>query len=132
MRELTAPMELFEDGDATSARNQLLHLAARQLRSKAVLYALLEVSQAMQDWHTFAYYSKQLLPIERGEDHEDTLNNLVFAFIQLLQPGLAWQCAHELLIQHPDSEHQEQVRSFAETAEPLLWQKSCWKKSLNP
>lgn len=122
MRELTAAMELFEDGDITAARNRLLHLAARQPRSKAVLYALLEVSQAMQDWHTFAYYSEQLLPLERGEDREDTLNNLVFAFIQLLQPGLAWQYAHELLIQHPDSEHKEQARSFVETAEPLLWQ----------
>ncbi|MBK8905318.1 MAG: tetratricopeptide repeat protein [Anaerolineaceae bacterium] len=76
----------------------------------------------MQDWHTFAYYSEQLLPLERGEDREETLNNLVFAFIQLLQPALAWQYAHELLIQHPDSELKEQVRSLVETAEPLLWQ----------
>lgn len=122
MRELAAAMELFETGNTTSARNQLLNLAARQPRNKAVLYALLEVSQEMQDWHTFAYYSEQLLPQERGEDLEDTLNNLVFAFIQMLQPALAWQYAHELLTQHPDSEHQEQVRSFVETAEPLLWQ----------
>lgn len=121
MRELAAAMELFEDENTTSAQNQLLNLAARQPRSKAVLHALLEVSSAMQDWHTFAYYSEQLLLLERGEDREDTLNNLVFAFIQLLQPGLAWQYAHELLIQHPDSAHQEQIRSFVETAEPLLW-----------
>lgn len=121
-RELTAAMELFEAGDTTSARNQLLHLAIRQPRSKAVLYALIEVSQAMQDWHTFAYYSEQLLPLERGEDREDTLNNLIFAFIQLFQPGLAWQYAQEVLTQHPDSAQKEQVRSFVETAEPLLWQ----------
>ena len=122
MRDVAAAMELFKDGDATSARNRLLHLVARQPRSKAMLHALLEVSQAMQDWHTFAYYSEQLLPLERGEDREDTLNNLVFAFVQLLQPALAWQYAHELLIQHPDSAHQEQIRSFVETAEPHLWQ----------
>lgn len=122
MREFAAAMERFDDGDIPAARNQLLHLAARQPRSKAVLYALLEVSSAMQDWYTFAYYSEQLLPLERGEDREDTVNNLVFAFIQLLQPGLAWQYAHEMLIQYPDSEYKKQVRSFVETAEPLLWQ----------
>jgi tetratricopeptide (TPR) repeat protein len=74
------------------------------------------------DWHTFAYYSEQLLPLERGEDRQDILNNLVFAYIQLLHPGLAFKYARELLTQHPDSEYEAQIRSFVETAEPFLWQ----------
>jgi len=122
MREVAVAMELFEDGDAVTARRQLLNLVTRQPRSKPVLYALVEVSHKLEDWHTFAYYSEQLLPLERGEDREDILNNLIFAFIQLLQPGLAWQYAHELLTQYPDSEHKKPARSFVETAEPLLWQ----------
>ncbi len=122
MFEVAAARELFKNGDAASAQRQLLELVTRHPNSKAVLHALLEVSHAMQNWHIVAYYNEQLLPLERGEDRIDTLNNLVFAFIQLSHSGLVWKYARKLLTEHPDSKHEEHVRLIIETTEPFLWQ----------
>lgn len=115
-------MALYEDGDSLTAQQQLRQLAHKYPRSKTVLLILLEVSQEIQDWRTFAYYSEQLLPLERGEDRADTLNNLVYAYTQLSYPALAWYYAKELVIQHPDFEQVGQVRSFVEVTEPILLQ----------
>jgi Tfp pilus assembly protein PilF len=120
MRALTVAMGLYEEGEAVAARQQLSQLARQYPRSKPVLLALLEVSEGMQDWRTYAYYGEQLLPFERGEDEAETLNNLVYAYIQLLYPALAWQNAFELMTRHPGFEQIEQVKSFAETAESML------------
>jgi len=120
MRALAATMELYEEGEAVLAQQQLFQLFRQYPRSKAVLLALLEVSEDIQDWHTYAYYGEQLLSFERGEDQAETLNNLVYAYIQLLYPALAWQHARELTTRHPRFEQIEQTKSFVETAEPIL------------
>jgi tetratricopeptide (TPR) repeat protein len=122
VREVAAAMASFEDGDADTARQQLLALITKYPRSQPVLLALLEVCQQTDDWHTFAFYGQQLLPLERGEDQADTLNNLVYAYIELAYPALAWQYAKELIRQHPDFAYLDQAKSFVETAEPILLQ----------
>lgn len=122
MGELASAMELYEEGDPVAARQQLLQLAHKHPRSKPILLALLEVSEEMQDWNTYAYYSEQLLPFERGQDRAETLNNLVYTYTQLLYPALAWKYAKELMTQHTDFEHIKQVRSFVEMTEPILLQ----------
>ena len=122
MGELASAMELYEEGDPVAARQQLLQLARKHPRSKPILLTLLEVSEEMQDWNTYAYYSEQLLPFERGQDRAETLNNLVYAYTQLLYPALAWKYAKELMTEYPDIQHIKQVRSFVEMTEPILLQ----------
>ena len=112
MGEVASAMELYEEGDPLTARNQLLELARKNPRSQTVLLAILEVSQEMQDWHTFAYYSERLLPLERKLDRAETLNNLVYAYTQLLYPALAFHYAKELVNQHPDFEDVDHAKSF--------------------
>ncbi|MGG7055190.1 tetratricopeptide repeat protein [Nitrosomonas sp. ANs5] len=82
------------------------------------------MSYTVQDWHNFAYYNEQLLPLERGEEREFTLNNLMAAFIQLFYPRLAWYYARELVAQYPDSEYEEQAQSFIKSTEPFLKQEN--------
>jgi hypothetical protein len=73
-----------------------------------------------QDWHTYAYYGEQLLPLESGLDQAETLNNLAYAYTELLYPALAWHFAKELSTLHPDYEHAEQARTFVDKTEPFL------------
>lgn len=113
-------MALFEEGEADTARQQLLALVKQHPRSKPVLLALLEVSMETQDWRTHAYYGEQLLSLERDEDRAETLNNLVYAHIQLVYPALAWYFAKELTTKHPDFAHIEQVQSLLAGLEPKL------------
>ena len=120
MRAIEVAWELYEEGEAEQAQQQLSQLARQYPGSKAVLLALLEVSDDIQDWRTYAYYGEQLLPLEHGEDQAETLNNLVYAYIKLLYPALAWQHARELATRHPQFEQIEQVKLFEETTEVLL------------
>ena len=120
MHELAAAMELYEDGEIVAARQQLLLLNQKYPRSKPVLLALLEVSYDIEDWRTCAYFSEQLLSLESGEDRAETLNNMVYAYIQLMYPALAWHYATELVTQHPDFKYSEKNQSFVEIAESFL------------
>lgn len=120
MDEVAAAMELFAEGDTSTAKQQLLKLAKQHPRSQTVLLTLLELCQKIQDWHTFAYYSEQLLSQERGQDRAETLNNLTFAHIQLMYPALAWYFAQELLQHHPEFEHIEQIKTLVAKTTPLL------------
>lgn len=124
MNDLATAMALFEDGDTIAAQRHLLQLAAQHPRNKPVLLALLEVCQAMKDWRTYAFHGEQLLLLEQGKDQAETLNNLVFAHIQLLYPALAWHFARELITQYPDFEHIQQAKSFVESTEPFLLQEA--------
>lgn len=123
-KNLTIPlaeaMALYEKGEFAAARQQLLGLIKQHPRSKSILLALLEVSESMQDWRTYAYYAEQLLPLERGEDRADTLNNLIYAHIQLIYPALAWHFAKELTTKHPDFELAVQAQSLLTGLEPKL------------
>ena len=74
----------------------------------------------MQDWRTYAFYGEQLLPLERGNDQADTLNNLVFAHVQLLYPALAWYYARELATRYPDFEQVQQAKSFVDSTRLFL------------
>ncbi len=120
IRELGAAMALYEEGDVHASRQALLRLVRQHSGSKPVLLALLEVSEAIRDWRTYAYYGEQLLPLERGEDQAGTLNNLVYAHLQLFYPALAWHFAKELTINHPKFEHLAQVQSILEGLEMRL------------
>ncbi len=120
IRELGAAMTLYDEGDVDAAQKQLLRLVRQYPGSKPVLLALLEISEAIQDWRTYAYYGEQLLPIERGEDQAETLNNLVYAHLQLLYPALAWHFAKEVTTKHANFEHLAQVQSLLEELEPRL------------
>lgn len=120
IRELSAAMSTYEEGNVDAARKQLFRLVRQYPDSKPVLLALLEISEAIQDWRTYAYYGEQLLPLERGEDQAETLNNLVYAHLQLLYPALALHFAKELTINHPKFEHLAQVQSLLEGLEPRL------------
>ena len=124
MRTLAAAMEIFEDGDIASARQQLLQLASQYPRSKPILLAILEVSEQTEDWRTFAYYGERLLHKEQGEELAELRNNLIYAYIQLMCPALALQHAQELIVQPTDVEYIDQAKSFVETVEPMLSQEA--------
>lgn len=124
LRDVAAAMKLCDKGKTDLAQQQLLELVAKHPRSKPVLSALVDVSYTLQNWHNFAFYSEQLLPLERGKEREFTLNNLMAVFTQLFYPGLAWHYARELVAQYPDSEYEEQARSFIKTTEPFLKQET--------
>lgn len=118
--QLAEAMAFYEEGEVVAARQQLLGLIKQRPRSKSILLALLEVSERMQDWRTYAYYAEQLLPLERDEDRAETLNNLVYAHIQLIYPALAWYFAKELTTKHPDFELTIQAQSLLTGLEPTL------------
>jgi tetratricopeptide (TPR) repeat protein len=111
---------LAEEGDLIAAQQQLLRLVRRFPASKPVLVELLDVCLSMKDWRTYAYYGEQLLPLERGDDRADTLNNLVYAHSELQHPALIWHYGQALLAKHPDYIHVQQVRSFVESMEQFL------------
>jgi tetratricopeptide (TPR) repeat protein len=113
-------MKLFEEGDVGAARMQLTQLAKHHPGSKPVLYALLVISMLAEDWHIYAYYGEQILPLESGLDQAETLNNLAYAYTELVYPALAWYFAKELSTLHPDYEHAEQARAFVEKTESFL------------
>lgn len=122
VNEVAAAMELFAEGDTHTAQNSLRDLATRHPGNQMVLHAMLDVSLEAQDWHTVALCGEQLLPRERESDRANLLNTLIFAYVQLQYLALAWQYARELTTHYPDFEHFEQVHSFLETVEPVLWQ----------
>lgn len=124
LRALTTAMETYNEGEVELARQQLFQLIRQYPRSKPVLMALLEVSSEMQDWRTYAYYGEQLLPLEQGEDQAETRNNLIYAYVQLLYPALAWHHASELKTKPFKTEYFEQAKSLVETTEPLLLQEA--------
>jgi tetratricopeptide (TPR) repeat protein len=113
-------MKLFQEGDYGEALTRLMRLAEQNPRSQSVLLALLKVSEKTKDWTTFARYSEQLLPLERGEAQADTLNNLVYAYTQLGYPGMAWQAAQELIRKHPTYPEIEQARRMVQVMEGFL------------
>ncbi|HEX6387404.1 MAG TPA: hypothetical protein VF177_22280 [Anaerolineae bacterium] len=117
---LDEAMELFEDGHHDEAQARLVQLAQRYPRSKPVLNALLSLYYELQDWASFARYSEQLLPLERGHDRAEVLNNLVFAYTQLMFPALAWQTGKELIAQHPDFPDVDRIKTFVQSAETFL------------
>jgi tetratricopeptide (TPR) repeat protein len=119
-REITAALEMSEEGEEKEAFQKLLQLVQRHPRSKPALLALLELCQELGYWPTFAYYSEQLLPLEQGEERAETLNNLVYVYIRLIYPALAWQYANEIITRHPDFEAIEDIKSFVRTTVPLL------------
>lgn len=119
-REVQTALTLQEEGNISAAHQQLLKLAKQHPRNKSVLLALLELSQKLQDWRTYAYYGEQLLLLERQEDRADMLNNLVYAHIQLAYPALIWHFATELARQHPDFPHLQQSQTLVHTLEPEL------------
>ena len=80
MGELASAMELYDEGDPVAARQQLLQLARKHPRSKPILLALLEVSEEMQDWNTYAYYSEQLL---RSNVGRIALKHLITLYIPI-------------------------------------------------
>ncbi|MBE7532125.1 MAG: tetratricopeptide repeat protein [Chloroflexi bacterium] len=121
MREVAAAMELFENGEVEAAQDQLRKLSRQYPRSVPVLYALLEVTQKTQDWRLFALTAEQLLPLERGQDRAETLNNLIFAHTHLNYGAIAWQYAQELITRHPHYEHINKTIAFKEAVEPVLW-----------
>lgn len=98
----------------------LTPLVEQHPRSRPLLMALLEIHQGLQQWHTFAYYCEQLLPLERGADRADTLNNLIFAYTQLAYPALVWQTAQELVRQYPDHREVENYKRLIQTTEVFL------------
>ncbi len=112
IRDLASAMELFEEGDATTAQNKLLQLLVKYPRSKLVLQALQDVCAELQDWRTLAIYSEKLLSLERGEDRAATLNNLLVAHQQLFYPALAWKYAHELETKYSYFAPIEQAESY--------------------
>ncbi|HUM71472.1 MAG TPA: tetratricopeptide repeat protein, partial [Chloroflexota bacterium] len=122
MRDVSAAMELFENGDAVAARQQLIKLSLQYPRSIPVLFALLEVCQETEDWRTIASSAEQLLPLIRGEDRAGTLNNMMIAHVQLGYSALAWQSARDLITQYPRCAYAESSQAFVEMAEPLLWE----------
>ena len=58
MKEVAAAMELFTNGDAVTARQQLLQLTKQHPHNQTILLALIEVGQQIQDWHTFADFAQ--------------------------------------------------------------------------
>ncbi len=124
MRALVAAMEIYEDGDVALARQQLLQLVRKYPRSKPILLAILEVSGETEDWYTLAYYSEKLVLLEQGEDQAETRNNLIYAYIQLMLPALAWQHAQLLINEASQTEFVEQAKSLIEKIEPMLLQES--------
>lgn len=121
-REVSAAMQLFEDGNPLAAHHELLRLSHQYPRSVPVLYALLEVSQEIEDWRTIAFCGEQLLPLVRGEERADILNNLMVAHVKLNHSALAWHYARELVAQYPHYTHIKQVHTFVEIANPLIEQ----------
>ena len=120
MREIAAARELFDEGEDAAAHQKLHLLVQRHPRSKPALITFLELCQEMDDWQTFAYYSEQLLQLERGEERAETLNNLAYAHIRLVYPALAWHYANEIVTQHPDFTGFEEAKSFVAATVPLL------------
>jgi tetratricopeptide (TPR) repeat protein len=123
-REVQTALTLQEEGNTNAAHQQLLKLAKQHPRNKSVLLALLELSQKLQDWRTYAYYGEQLLHLENREDRADTLNNLVYAYIQLGYPALIWHFATELARQHPNFAHLQQSQTLIHKLEPELRQEA--------
>lgn len=113
-------MALYENGEVDVARQKLLIMDRQHPGSKPVLSALLDVSEALQDWRTYAYYGEQLLPLERGEEQAATLNNLAYAHMQLFYPAMAWYFAKQVITKHPKFEHLYRVQSMLEELEPRI------------
>lgn len=113
-------VRIFREGDYGQALTRLVRLVEQNPRSQSVLLALVEISQEAKDWSTFARYSEQLWPLERGQAQADTLNNLVYAYTQLGFAGMAWQAAQELIHKHPTYPEIEQVRRLAQATEGFL------------
>lgn len=103
---------------------QLLQLTRKYPRNQEVLLAVLELAQTTQDWPAYAYYGEQLFPLERGEYRAQTLYNMIWAFLQLGYPAVAWQYAKELMTKHPNFEYIAQARRIHQTAEELLTQEA--------
>lgn len=122
MREIAAAMELYEEGETETTRQMLLQLAQRYPRSKLALMTLLEVCQEMNDWHTFLYYSEQLLELEYDDERVETLNNLTFAALQLGYPALAWQYANQIVAKNLDFKAIKEVKDYVAKSVPLLLQ----------
>lgn len=120
IRELAAAMEIYEDGDVALARQQLLQLAHKNPRSKPVLLALVEVSAEIEDWRTLAYYSEKLVVLEQGEDQAETRNNLIYAYVQLLMPALAWQHAQLQINETTTPQFVASAEDLIEKVEPML------------
>lgn len=119
-RQLDTAIVDFQQGDQLAAKERLVRLAEQHPGREAILLPLLDMCMELRDWRNYAYYGEQLLPIEQGHDRADTLNNLVYAHMQLLYPVLAYHFAHMLATQHPDFDSIEQVLSFIEDSEPRL------------
>ncbi len=126
IRELIIAMEMYKDGNIALARQELLRLIQQSPRSKPILLAILEVSEETKDWNTYAYYAERLLPLERGEDQVETRNNLIYAYIELVYPALAWQ--HSQILAHESKalapQIVEQAKRFIEAIEPILLQEA--------
>ena len=117
---LTAAMRDFHAGKAPEALSQLLRLVAETPHSRPVLTALLDVAHALQEWRTYVYYGERLSQLEEGNDRASTLNNMVYACLQLQYPALAWHFAHELLETHPNFVYIDQAREYYERAGQFL------------
>lgn len=122
--EVGAAMEAFEEGEAAVAMRRLTELAARFPRSKTILLAIVEVSQDIGDWRSYALFGEQLYPLEHGEDQAETLNNMVYAFQALFYPALVWHYAQLLLEKHPSFTLIGQARQAAEALQPILLQQA--------
>lgn len=123
-RELESAAALHQRGDHQAALVLLIKCAKQYPRSEPVFVALLDLCQEMKDWRTLAFYSEQLLTFEKGEGRADTLNNMVYAYMHLIYPALAWKTAKELIARYPNFEHMAQVKSFVEKTEPWLREQS--------
>ncbi len=134
IRGLTAATALYQDGEIEAAQKALIKLIEQYPSSKSALVDLIEISAELQDWRTYAYYAEQLLPLERGDDKAETLNNLVYAHSQLVYPALAWYFAKELVTNYPDFPKLKQTQSLLTNLEPKLLEKELFldKTAVSP
>ncbi len=113
-------LQLYEDGDDDTAKQELIALADRNPRNQAVLLALLEVARETESWAIYAFYGERLWPMEYGDDQVETLNNLAYAHMQLGYPALLYYYAQEVVTRHPHYEHIGQLASMVDDIRPLL------------
>jgi tetratricopeptide (TPR) repeat protein len=120
-RQIEAALTLYyRDNDTVAARQALLELAGAHPRSRDVLEAVLELAAELHDWQTLAIYGQQLLPLQPKAEQSDTLNNLLYAHIQLSNPAIARDYALQLISQINDGEKQKEIQALIESTEAFM------------
>ncbi|MCL4868017.1 MAG: tetratricopeptide repeat protein [Anaerolineae bacterium] len=104
---------LIEDGNYDEAYNQLSELVQQYPRNEAVLGEMLYMCHQLQHWTQYMLYADQLLPLKRGREQADLLNDYVFIAGRAGYIALAWHMAERLIQEYPTYPDLENVKQFA-------------------